>query len=104
CTLAVGFTLSYISDYGLVVCLMLGAIVATTDPAAVVGIFRDVGAPKRLTTLVEGESLFNDAASIALYSVLLSVMFGGEALSTGKVFNNFLFSFIGGGLAGFLMG
>ncbi len=104
CTLAVGFTLSYISDYGLIVCLMLGAIVATTDPAAVVGIFRDVGAPKRLTTLVEGESLFNDAASIALYSVLLSVLFGGEALSTGKVFNNFLFSFIGGGLAGFLMG
>lgn len=104
CTLAVGFTLSHISNYGLVVCLMLGAIVATTDPAAVVGIFRDVGAPKRLTTLVEGESLFNDAASIALYSVLLSVLFGGGTLSAGKVFNSFVFSFIGGGLAGFLMG
>ena len=61
CTLVVGVTLDAISSYGLVVCLLLGAIVATTDPVAVVGIFREVGAPKRLTTLVEGESLFNDA-------------------------------------------
>lgn len=103
-TVAVGFTLSAASDYGLVVCLMLGAIVATTDPAAVVGIFREVGAPKRLTTLVEGESLFNDAASIALYSVLLTVLFGSEGLSTGKVFSSFLIHFIGGGLAGLIMG
>lgn len=104
CTLAVGFSLSAVSGYGLVVCLMLGAIVATTDPVAVVGVFREVGAPKRLTTLVEGESLFNDAASIALYSVLLTVMYGGGVLSVGKVAYGFVFSFIGGGLAGFLMG
>src|SRR5690606_30865647 len=104
CTLAVGFSISAVSGYGLVVCLMLGAIVATTDPIAVVGVFREVGAPKRLTTLVEGESLFNDAASIALYSVLLTMMYGGGTLSTGKVLYSFMFSFIGGGLAGFLMG
>src|SRR5690606_27504730 len=48
CTLAVGFSLAAISPYSLVVCLMLGAIVATTDPVAVVGIFREVGAPRRL--------------------------------------------------------
>src|SRR3546814_7306102 len=83
---------------------MLGAIVATTEPVAVVGVFCEVGAPKRLTTLVEGESLFNDAASIALYSVLLTVLYGGGDLSTGKVFYSFVFSFLGGGAAGFLMG
>lgn len=104
CTLAVGFSLNAVSGYGLVICLMLGAIVATTDPIAVVGVFREVGAPKRLTTLVEGESLFNDAASIALYSVLLTVIYGGAGLSAGKVFYSFVFSFIGGGIAGFLMG
>ncbi|WP_237173223.1 cation:proton antiporter [Paracandidimonas lactea] len=104
CTVAVGMSLSMVSDYGLVVCLMLGAIVATTDPAAVVGVFRDVGAPKRLTTLVEGESLFNDAASIALYTVLLSVIFSGGPISTGKIFSSFVVSFLGGGLAGLLMG
>lgn len=104
CTVAVGFSLAAISEYGLVVCLMLGAIVATTDPIAVVGIFREVGAPRRLMTLVEGESLFNDAASIALYSVLLSVMYGGSDLSTLAVVKSFTFSFIGGGLAGYAMG
>src|SRR3546814_3099410 len=83
---------------------MLGAIVATTEPVAVVGVFREVGAPKRLTTLVEGESLFNDAASISLYSVLLTVLYGGGDLSIGKVFYSFVFSFLGGGAAGFLMG
>ncbi|WP_353146449.1 cation:proton antiporter [Pollutimonas bauzanensis] len=104
CTVAVGFSISAVSGYGLVVCLMLGAIVATTDPIAVVGIFREVGAPKRLTTLVEGESLFNDAASIALYSVLLTVLYGGGVLSVGQVFYSFLLSFVGGGIVGFLMG
>lgn len=104
CTVAVGFSLAAISPYGLIVCLMLGAIVATTDPVAVVGIFREVGAPRRLTTLVEGESLFNDAASIALYSVLLSMLFSGGTPSVTKVLGSFLFSFIGGGLAGLAMG
>lgn len=100
-TLVVGYSLSAVSSYGLVVCLLLGAIVATTDPVAVIGLFREVGAPRRLNTLVEGESLFNDAASIALYSVLLSVMFGVSAPTLEQVFNNFLISFLGGGLIGF---
>ena len=104
CTVAVGFSISAVSDYGLVVCLMLGAIVATTDPVAVVGVFREVGAPKRLTTLVEGESLFNDAASIALYSVLLTFLYGGADLSAGKILSSFMVSFVGGGVIGFIMG
>ncbi len=104
CTLVVGYTLSYVSGHGLVVCLLLGAIVATTDPVAVVGIFREVGAPKRLTTLVEGEALFNDAASIALYAVLLAVLAGQGELSTWAIGQDFLVQFIGGGLAGFAMG
>lgn len=103
-TVVVGFTLNALSSYGVVVCLLLGAIVATTDPAAVVGIFREVGAPKRLTTLVEGESLFNDAASIALYSVLVGVLAGHSEMSASHVLADFLVSFLGGGLAGYVMG
>jgi CPA1 family monovalent cation:H+ antiporter len=104
CTVVVGFSMAFFSPYGLVVCLLLGAIVATTDPVAVVGIFREVGAPKRLTTLVEGESLFNDAASIALYSVLLAALSGHERLSGGSLLANFLVHFVGGGVAGFVIG
>ena len=104
CTVAVGFSLAAISTYGLVVCLMLGAIVATTDPVAVIGIFREVGAPRRLTNLVEGEALFNDAASISLYAVLLSVLFGGTAPAVLDIVRDFLINFLGGGLAGLIMG
>jgi len=71
-TAAVGFALWPLSDVPLVVCLLLGAVVATTDPAAVVGVFRDVGAPARLTRLAEGEALLNDAASIVLFAAACS--------------------------------
>src|SRR5690606_21902011 len=47
CTVSVGVIMAEFSGYSLAVCLLLGAIVATTDPVAVVGIFREVGAPKR---------------------------------------------------------
>ena len=68
------------------------------------GHFPRSGRAKRLTTLVEGESLFNDAASIALYSVLLAVLGGHGELSVSGVFNDFVVHFIGGGVAGFAMG
>lgn len=59
-TAVIGLTLWPLAGVPLVVCLLLGAVVATTDPAAVIAIFRDVGAPGRLTRLVEGEALLND--------------------------------------------
>ena len=57
-TVVIGVALSqFSSGVSIVACLMLGSIVATTDPVAVIGIFHDVGAPSRLSRLVEGESL-----------------------------------------------
>jgi len=104
CMLVVGFTLSSLSDFGLIACLMLGAIVATTDPAAVIGIFREIGAPKRLTMLVEGESLLNDAAAIALFSMLAGMLLGGEEAAWGGLIVDFLVKFLGGALVGAAMG
>jgi len=104
CTFAAGFALAPISSMGLLACIALGAIIATTDPVAVVGVFRAVGAPRRLSTLAEGESLFNDAAAIAIYSVVLGMLGsqgGGSALS-GIV--GFLWQFLGGLAAGFVAG
>ncbi|MFP3920577.1 MAG: cation:proton antiporter [Dichotomicrobium sp.] len=76
-TFAIGFALTPFTTLPLMACLMLGAIVATTDPSAVVSIFRNIAAPQRLTRIVEGESLLNDAAAIALFSFFLTfVMLG----------------------------
>jgi len=95
--------LSQVSGFSLVVCLLLGSIVATTDPAAVIGIFKEVGAPARLNTLVEGESLLNDAAAIALYAALLGVLSHTTELTFVSLTQNFLYLFLGGGLTGFVL-
>jgi CPA1 family monovalent cation:H+ antiporter len=104
CMVVVGFALASVTDYGLIACLMLGAIIATTDPAAVIGIFKEIGAPKRLTMLVEGESLLNDAAAIALFSMLAGMLLAGQEAAWGAAAVNFLIKFLGGGLLGGAMG
>lgn len=100
CTGFVGLSLSFFADVPLVVALLLGSIVATTDSAAVVAIFRDLGAPKRLLVLVEGESLFNDAAAIALYTVLFSMVAGESDPAAGVA--AFFVGTIGGALVGYV--
>lgn len=76
-TFAIGLALQPFTTLPLVACLLLGSIVATTDPSAVVSIFRNIAAPQRLTRIVEGESLLNDAAAIALFGFFLTfVMLG----------------------------
>ena len=72
----VGFTMQAVTGQTLLVCLLLGAIVSATDPVAVVAIFKDLGAPKRLAILVEGESLFNDATAIVAFVILSSMVLG----------------------------
>jgi CPA1 family monovalent cation:H+ antiporter len=48
--------------------ILLGAIVAATDPIAVVNLLRQVGAPVGLKAILEGESLFNDGTGVAIFS------------------------------------
>ncbi len=78
-TVVIGFALQPFSGLPILACLLLGAIVSTTDPSAVVSIFRATPAPQRLARIVEGESLLNDAAAIALFSVFLVAIQRGES-------------------------
>ena len=71
-TLSVGYALSWVSPLPLAACLLIGAIVSTTDPSAVVSIFRSISAPRRLARIIEGESLLNDAAAIALFGLFMA--------------------------------
>jgi CPA1 family monovalent cation:H+ antiporter len=63
--------------------MLLGAIVAATDPVAVVAAFRRVRVPADLRTLVEGESLSNDGVALILFAFAAAVA-GGEAASIGR--------------------
>jgi CPA1 family monovalent cation:H+ antiporter len=103
-TAAIGLALWPLAGISLVVCLLLGSVVATTDPAAVIAIFRDVGAPARLTRLVEGEALLNDAAAIALFVVLLGMIMSGREPNIGAGALEFLISFLGGAALGVAAG
>ena len=88
----------------LIVALLLGTIVATTDPAAVIAIFRDVGAPPRLTRLLEGESLLNDAAAIVLFSMALEMLTGNAHPDWTHSLVHFFIAFLGGLLVGAIAG
>lgn len=54
--------------------LLMGAILSATDPISVIAIFRSIQAPKTLVTIVECESLFNDAVAVVLYRGILATL------------------------------
>lgn len=103
-TFMIGGTLWAISAGSLTLCLLLAAVISTTDPGAVVAIFRDLGAPRRLLVIVEGESLFNDAAAIVLFSLFLAALTGTSGMSISESVLVFFYGFIVGGAAGFVLG
>ncbi len=67
-TAIVGFLGSWALGLPLATALLFGALISATDPVAVVALFKELGAPKRLMVLVEGESLLNDATAIVCSS------------------------------------
>ncbi|MGE5176179.1 MAG: Na+/H+ antiporter [Hyphomicrobiales bacterium] len=69
--------------------VVFGALIAATDPVAVSALFRNLGAPHRLTVLVEGESLLNDGSAIVLFGLVLAIA-QGQATSWGAVSVDFV--------------
>jgi CPA1 family monovalent cation:H+ antiporter len=65
--------------------LVFGALISATDPVAVVALFKALGAPRKLTVLVEGESLFNDGTAIVVFNLMLVT--AGATVSS-SVLNN----------------
>jgi CPA1 family monovalent cation:H+ antiporter len=102
-TLSVGYALSWFSALPLAACLLVGAIVSTTDPSAVISIFRSISAPQRLTRIIEGESLLNDAAAIALFGLFMGfVMLGVPDPELGSALARFPLLIAGGAFAGWV--
>ncbi len=82
--------------------LMFGAIVSATDPVAVVALLKDLGASKKLGTLIEGESLLNDGTAIVLFMVFF-LGITGDATGNSPIMEFFRVAF-GGTLIGIIAG
>ena len=103
--IAVGLSVS--TELSLLLALLFGALISATDPVAVIALFEEVGAPRRLTTLVDGESLFNDATAIVLFTIVLGIIVQDGNGANPTVFQaagNFLFTLIGGLAVGTILG
>ena len=83
--------------------LVFGALIAATDPVAVVALFKQLGVPKRLQILLEGESLFNDGTAIVMFGLMLDIAIRGQ-FDLGESLISFLRVAGGGVLVGAILG
>ena len=102
----IGLLVVFASEVPLPAALLLGAILSATDPVAVIALFKKLGAPSRLTVLVEGESLFNDATSIVLSKIMIAIVLAGSFTTANLVsgVETFIVVFFGGLVVGWLLG
>ncbi len=79
-TILTAIFIHYILPYGWSwnVSLLLGSIVSATDPVSVVSILKELGAPEKVATLIEGESLINDGTAIVAFELCLESVLGIE--------------------------
>jgi Na+:H+ antiporter len=102
-TLVAGYLVFWLVGLPLLVALLFGAIISATDPIAVISIAKDMAVPKRLTLLLEGESLFNDGTAVVLFQILLAGAVTG-AFSVARGATQFVISVMGGVVVGFVLG
>lgn len=108
-TFFIGFSLWGICQligiqFDLIYCLLFGSLISPTDPIAVLAIVKKLDAPRRISTQIEGESLFNDGFGLVIFVTLFTIAFGNEAPTVLGVGQLFLQEAIGGIAYGFLLG
>ena len=103
--ISIGAGVFYLSEYlnydlDLLECMLFGAIISPTDPIAVLGLMKELKAPKDLSTIIAGESLFNDGIGIVAFTVLVSAKLGHIDLTLWSFIKSFIVMSLGGVLLG----
>jgi CPA1 family monovalent cation:H+ antiporter len=97
---AVGAVAAALTPLSGTMALVLGAVLASTDPVAVTALGRRLALPPRIQMMVQAESLFNDATSLVLFKVAVGTAVAGGALSGGTAAGEFVALGGGGALVG----
>ena len=104
-TLLVGGLVGWLGGIGsMMVAILFGALISPTDPVSVLSLFKEVGAPEDLKTILEGESLFNDATGVVLFTILLKALLSGQEFGFGQAAYEFVKVSVGGLLLGTVLG
>ena len=85
-------------------CLVIGSIISTTDPVAVVALLKDLGASIKFSTLLEGESLVNDGTAYVVFLVCLEAVVNNGVFEIGPSIIKFFRLSFGGPLVGIIVG
>jgi Na+:H+ antiporter len=102
-TFITGFAVHWAFGLPLMLALLFGSIISATDPISVVAIFEQMGVGKRLSTIVEGESLFNDGTAVVLFGILMEGISTGHLSATSGV-GEFVVVVLGAAVLGGLLG
>lgn len=84
--------------------LFAGVILAITDTVSVIAVFKEVPVPSRLTTIVEGESLFNDGVALVLFNLIVSAYRTGGSIAPLDALQQLFVVIVGGTLVGLALG
>jgi CPA1 family monovalent cation:H+ antiporter len=101
--LVTGYLVHWLIDLPVLIALLFGCIISATDPISVLAIFKDLRVDRRLSLIMEGESLLNDGTAVVLFGILFGVI-AAEKLTVPKGIEQYLLAVAGGAVLGSALG
>jgi CPA1 family monovalent cation:H+ antiporter len=101
--LVTGYLVHWLIGLPVLIALLFGCIISATDPISVLAIVRDLRVDKRLSLIMEGESLLNDGTAVVLFGILFGAIFA-EKLTLPKGLEHYFLAVVGGAVLGSALG